>query len=74
MFYYLSKCQRFMAHCLGITSFLNNIVTHYRPRPFCVKILFCHDKSSNAIIKLLSLKLTKHLKHAFPMFVANINN
>ena len=57
---------------IGIASFSITIVTHYRPRSIiCEKAIF-KDKYCNAIKTLFRIKLTKHLKHVFPMFVANI--
>ena len=61
-----------MTNNLGILLVSITIVTHYRPRPnYCEKVIF-NDKKCNANIKLFRIKLTDHLKHVFPKYVANI--
>ena len=61
-----------MANNLGIASVSITIVTHYRPHPnYCENTIF-NEKKVMRIIKLFRIKLTNHLKHVFPMSVANI--
>jgi len=68
----LSKFYRLTRNKVEKALFSITIVTHYRPRSIICENAILNEKYCNAIIKLFRIKLTKHLKHVFRMFVANI--